>query len=346
MREFFILAKRELKSIKKEKTIMLAILIQFFIASFSSVILIGIMSFYDPASIGENTRVTIKVGVVGDTTSKMMDLLEARNLKVTAFADVDKAEEAFRSGQVDTVMFIPDGDQGVSEMTLILPEADTSKTLILMVLSDPLKKYENHLRAANGVQLYYDRVEGKPYTNYEFLYSVIIPILMLFPAFIAGSIVVDTMSEEIENKTLDTLWSAPVSLNAIFSSKVFAAIVTAIVQCLLWAVLLRFNSFAIQNLGLVLLFSIIIAAAIAFAAALIALYFKDRERAQFVFSTALLITVGLSYFLDPSPFSLIARLSVGDLYVGATDVLLYIVPLILLATASFTFSGRLLAAKS
>ena len=346
MREFFILTKRELKSIKKEKTIMLAILIQFFIASFSSVILIGIMSFYDPASIGENTRVTVKVGVVGDTTSKMLDLLEERNLKVTPFADVDEAEEAFRSGQVDTVMFIPEGDQGVSEMKLILPEADTSKTLILMVLNDPLKRYENHLRAANGVQLHYDRVEGKPYTNYEFLYSVIIPILMLFPAFIAGSIVVDTVSEEIENKTLDTLWSAPVSLNVVFSSKVFAAIVTAIVQCLLWAILLRFNSFAIQNLGLVLLLSIIIAAAIAFAAALIAVYFKDRERAQFVFSTALLITAGLSYFLDPSPFSLIARLSVGDLYVGVTDVLLYTVPLILLATASLTVSGKLVAAKS
>jgi ABC-type Na+ efflux pump permease subunit len=346
VREFFVLVKRELKSIKKEKTIMLAILIQFLIASFSSIILIGIMSFYDPASIGENTRVTIKVGVVGDTTSPMVGLLEARNLKVTPFTDTDEAEAAFRSGEVDTVMSIPEGETGVTEMKLVLPEADTSKTLILMVLNEPLKRYEDYLRAANGVELNYGRVGGKPHTNYEFLYSVIIPILMLFPAFIAGSIVVDTVSEEIENKTLDTLWSAPVSLNAVFSSKVFAAILTAIVQCLLWTVLLRFNGFSLQNLGLVLLLSVIIGASISFGAALVAMYFKDRERAQFVYSITLLVAAGLGYFLNPSPLSLIARLAVGDQYVGAPEVLAYTLPLLLLGAAFFTLSRRLVTAQA
>ena len=47
MREFLILVRRELKAVRKEKTILFAVFIQLFIASFSSVMLIGVMSFYD-----------------------------------------------------------------------------------------------------------------------------------------------------------------------------------------------------------------------------------------------------------------------------------------------------------
>ncbi|MEE8470149.1 MAG: ABC transporter permease [Dehalococcoidia bacterium] len=346
MNGFFVLLKRELKSIKKEKTIMIAILIQFLIASFSSIILIGVMSFYDPTTIGQNTRITIKVGVVGDTSSPMVGLLEDRNLEVTPFSDVTDAEKAFQSGDVDTVMFIPESNTGVTDMKLILPEADTPKTLILMVLNEPLKKYENLLREANNVQLNYKDVEGKPHANYEFLYSLIIPVLMLFPAFIAGSIVVDTISEEIENKTLDTLWSAPVSLNVIFSSKITAAVVTAGIQCILWTILLRLNNFSIQNVGPVLLLSLIIAASISVGAAIIALYFKDRERAQFVYSIVLLTVTGLSYFLNPSPFNIITRLAVGDYYVGASEVVPYLIPLFALGGIFLFVSKRLVAVQS
>ena len=44
MNRYLALLKRELKSITKEKTIMFAIIVQFFIASFSSIILVGIMA--------------------------------------------------------------------------------------------------------------------------------------------------------------------------------------------------------------------------------------------------------------------------------------------------------------
>ncbi len=346
MREFFILLLKELKSIKKEKTIMLAIVIQFFIASFSSVILIGIMSFYDPASIGDNAHVTIKVGVVGDTDSAMVGYLEDRNLIVTPFVELDNAEEAFQTGEVDTIISIPEYELGTVDMTLVLPEAEAAKTLILMILNEPLKRYENYIREANGVNINYDDIEGRPYTTREFLYSVIIPILMLFPGFIAGSIVIDTMSEEMENKTLDTLWSAPISLNQIFGSKISAAILTAIAQCILWTILLRFNNFSVENVGLVLSLALIIAACISFGAAIVALYFKDRERAQFVFSIVLLVVGGLSYLFNPSPFDLITRLAAGDYFIGTYQVALYTLPLIALVGIFLVVSRRLIAVRS
>ena len=346
MNAFVVLVKRELKSIRREKTIMFAILIQLFIASFSSIMLIGVMSFYDPTSIGENANMRLEVGVVGDTQSRIVDFVEDReNVKVVTFGDITDAEDAFRSGKVDTVMYIPQSEGGVVDMRLFLPESDTKSTLILMTLDEPFKKAENFLRQANGIQLNYADIEGKPHTSHEFLYSVIIPLLMLFPALIAGSIVIDTVSEELENKTLDTLWAAPVSLNAIFSSKVCVGIVTAIVQCILWVGLLRLNGFSVENLGSVLCLSILIAACISFGAAIIGLHFKDRERSQFVYSIALLALAGLSYLLDPSPFSLLTRLASGSHYVGLSEVTLYVMPVTIIGAAFFLLSKKLVFAQ-
>jgi len=343
MNRFLVLLKRELKSIAKEKTIMLAIIIQFFIASFSSVLLIGIMSFYDPESIGQNTQISIDVGIVGDTSSPLLWFLKEKNLRVISFHHVAEAEEAFRSGYIDTVIFIPESNNGIVDMKLVLPELDTTATVILMVLQEPLERYENYLREMNGVQLNYKDIGGKPHTTREFLYSLIVPILMLFPAFIAGSIVVDSLTEEIENKTFDTLRSTPVSVNSVFASKITAAIIISATQCILWAVLLRLNSLFIQNIGLVLLFSVIIAAFIAIGAAIIALYFKDRERAQFTYSIAMIAIVGLSYFFNPSPLSLITRLATGDYYTGTFEVMLYSIPLFILGALFFPISKKLVS---
>jgi len=327
---FWVLLKRELRSITREKTIMFAILVQFFLASFSSIILVGIMAFYDPSSIGDSTRVTIRAGVVGDIDSPMVGYLREANVPVQPFTDVGSAESAFRSGTVDTIMVIPEKRSGVVDMKLILPEMDARKTVIFMVLDEPLKRFENELRAGNGVELHYNDAGGKPHTTHEFLYSIIIPVLMLFPALIAGSIVIDTVSEELENKTFDTLMSSPVSLTQVFASKVAAAVVTALVQVVMWSGLLWLNHLYIQNLGLVLLLAVTIAAAFSVGTAGIALYFRDRERAQFVYSIVLVLAVGGSYFLNPSPFSLITRLAAGDPNLGAPHVALYIVPLIVM----------------
>jgi ABC-2 type transport system permease protein len=339
MKAFFSMVIRELKAVRKEKTILFAIIIQLFIASFSSVIVVGLMAFYDPSSIGQNPYTTVKVGVIGDKQSPLINFLQARNLLVVEFDKPEEAEAAFKAGQIHTIIYIPKAESGVVEMKLVLPDMDAQATVVLMVLKQPLQQYEDYLRKANGVQMLYTDIRGRPFTTYEFLYSVIIPILMFFPAFVAGSMVIDTVCEEIENKTLDTLRSTPVSLNQIFGAKIVASVMLAVIQCLIWAILLRFNRFYIQNLGLVLLFAIIVAVIIAIIAVLISMGFRDRERSQFIFAMVLLITVGLGFFLNPSPFSLVARLATGDHYIGAGQLIIYLIPMILLCIA-FPFLSR------
>jgi len=346
MNAFSAIVKRELRSVTKEKTIMIAVVIQLFIASFSSVILIGMLSFYDPDSIGLNARISVRVGIIGDANSSLIGFLGDRNVRVMVFSSPVDAENAFKAGTVDAVLFVPEDSGGIVDMKLFLPESETRSTMMLMVLKEPLKQYENYLRERQGVHVRYTDIQGLPSTTYEFQYSVIIPILMLLPAFVAGSMVVDSISEEFENHTLDTLWAAPVSLNVIFGAKIVAALVLAVAQCALWSTLLRLNRIPIQNLGLVLLLAALLAAIIAVGSAFVAAYFKDRERSQFVYSLFILLSAGMSYFFDASPITVMTRLAAGDYYTGVADVAVYGLLLLALLTVFFPTAKRLVAVPS
>ena len=346
MSAFYAMVKKELRSVTKEKTIMIAIVIQLFIASFSSVILIGLLSFYDPDSIGLYARANIKVGVLGNAGSPLVRFLQDRRVKVMPFSSPSDAENAFKAGAIDAVIFVPEDSRGVVDMKLFLPKSESRSTMILMILKEPMKKYENYLREKLGVRVRYSDIKGTHPTTYEFLYAIIIPTLMFFPAFVTGSMVIDSISEESENHTLETLWSAPLSLNLILGAKIAAALVLAVVQCALWPVLLRFNGIAVQNLGLVLLLATVVAAINAVGAAFIATYFKDRERSQFMYSLFILMAASTSYFLDASPITLMTRLATGDYYTGILDVATYAILLLALLATFFYTAKKLIAMKS
>jgi ABC-type transport system involved in multi-copper enzyme maturation permease subunit len=321
---------RELKALRKEKTILFAILIQFFIASFSSVILMGIMVYYDPETIGQNAQYGLDIGLLGDTDSRLGQYLREGNHRVIPFREAEKAESAFKSGKLDTIIYLPDDSEGVVEMKLVLPDMDAQATIVLMLLREPLEKYETYLRARDGVSVRYQDVKGKPFSTYEFLYTIIIPILMFFPTFIAGSMVIDSIAEEIENKTLDTLLSAPVTLTRVTGAKIVASLLVGAAQCIAWLILLRINGFPVENAGLILLLSLVVTGIVALIALYVVMLFRDRERSQFIYSLVILVLFSLTYFVSPSPFALMARLATGDPYIGFVQLLAYVATLAVL----------------
>ena len=347
MGAFSAIFDKELRAIARERTIMLAIIIQLIIASLSSVILFGLMSYYDPGSIGQNSAIHVKVGIVGDGNSPLLGYLDGAHVTNVLYASADSAQADYEAGQINAIIYLPPASAGVTEMKLFLPPpTDPRSTVIMTALQAPLKQYENYLRGLNGVDVHYQDVKGRTSTTWEFQYSFIIPLLMLFPAFIAGSIMIDTLSEEFENKTLDTLLSAPVTLNTMIGAKLVAVEFIAVIQCVLWTILLSFNHIYIQNVYAVLFLAAIISAFVALGSGLLALYFKDRERSQFLFSVLLITVASLSYLLNPSPIGLMARLATGDLNVGPFDVLVYLVPLAVLMVVLFAGTKRLAMMKA
>jgi len=116
MNSYLSMLKRELKSITREKTIMFAILIQFFVASFSSIIMVGIMAFYDPSSISQNSNNRINLGLVNENDPAVNDLLRQDGVIVRTFLDSNRAEEEFREGKLDAIMIVPQSSNGVVDM--------------------------------------------------------------------------------------------------------------------------------------------------------------------------------------------------------------------------------------
>jgi ABC-2 type transport system permease protein len=329
MTAFWAVVKKELSSVGRDRTILIAVLIQLFIASFSSVLLIGLLSLYDADSAGLYNALNIRVALVGDDSGALTGFLQQRGFQVLPYPSTSAAEPDFFAGQVRAILELPPaaGSEAASsdlvQMRLFLPAEETSATLILNQLQEPLKRYENTLRVERQVQVRYTGLKGQPPTTFEFIYSVILPMLMFFPAFVAGGMVVDSLSEEVENNTFETLLSAPLTPNIAITAKIAAALILTAAQCLAWLGLLYMNGIEIHNRLLVLLLAIITAGIVTVLAATTAVAFRDRERSQFVFSLVLLAVTSASYLLNFSPIQTISRLAIGDYYTGPLDVLAF-----------------------
>ncbi|MBI4670373.1 MAG: ABC transporter permease [Chloroflexi bacterium] len=327
MTSWLALVKKELRMVARERTIIIALLIQLVLAAFSSALLLGLLSFYDPDSISVTARVRLRVGVLGDPASPLVNLMRQRNMRVTGFFTPDQAQAAYERGRVDALVYIPPDTGAPVEMKIFLPRSETLSSLFLILLRAPLKDYENELRHARGVEMAYTQVRGQPSTAFEFLYAVIVPVLLFFPAFVAGSMVVDSLTEEMENQTLETLCAAPLSLHAIFSAKIFAAGLLAVMQIAAWMILLRLNGIELSNPVWVFGLAVLVAAVNAVLSGVLAAALRERDRSQFAYSLVILAVVGLSTVLDASPMKLMMQLASGDAYVAGWQVLLYLVPL-------------------
>ena len=342
IRPFMAVVKKEIGSVLRDRTIIISILIQLFIASFSSGLLLGMLSLYDADTIMRFSGEGIRVGVVGDATAPLASLLTERGLNIQTFPTLTEAQSAFYDGEVLALVDVPQAANGLIEVKLYLPDSDTVSSLIRMVIQEPLKQYENYLRAERGVEVRYADLNGKPATSFEFVYSVLIPMLMFFPAFVAGSMSIDMITEEVENKTLQTLLSAPLTITGMIGAKIASAVILAIVQCIAWLTLLHLNGIDIQNKAWILVLALVVAGISSTAAAITATFLQDRERSQFIFSLLLLAGVSLSTMLDISPITTMSRLAVGDIYTNGLNVMIFVAAFIALYVFLVRFSRRLL----
>ncbi len=320
---FLAVVKKELGSVIRDRTIVIAILIQLFIASFSSALLLGMLSLYDSDTIMKFGGAQIKIGMVGASDNSLGSFISERGLQVIPYATLAEAEAEFFKNQVNAIVVIPPGTSNTAEIKLYLPDSDAVSSLIRMVIQEPLKQYENYLRAQNGIEVRYTDLKGKPSISFEFIYSVLLPMLMFFPAFVAGSMSIDSLTEEVENNTLQTLLSAPLTINGMIGAKIFSAVILSILQCAAWLTLLQLNGIVIQHTSWILVLALIVAGITSTSAALGAVLLKDRERSQFIYSLILLAAASISTLLDISPIKTLSRLAIGDYYTSGWDVAVF-----------------------
>ncbi|MDZ7745623.1 MAG: ABC transporter permease [Halobacteriales archaeon] len=311
------LTRRELQSLTAEKTIILALAIQLFVAAFSSFLVVGLATLYDPGS-ADSGDVTF--AVAGEASDELVAAAARHErINVERYPSEQAALRAFDAEQVSGTLVanpVETGDGTLIGVDATVPESSLQKTLIVVQIRTVLETVERETRLDRTE--YIERslaplpadVGGNP--QFDFSYTILLPLLLLLPAFIAGSTAVDSVTEEIERGTLDLLRVAPLSLVEIVTGKGLAMAMLAPMQALVWLVLLSFNGFAIAAVPLLLVYTGALATLLVAVGVGLALAFASRQRAQLLYSLSALAVFALAGFLPEHPATTIAHLAIDS----------------------------------
>lgn len=304
------IALREAAALRREKTIVLAILVQVLVAGFSSFLFVGLVGLYAPGG------GTVAVGVAGNATPELRTAIAAgEGTTAVIFDNRTTAVAAFDRRAVDALLLGPINASGTVHVTAVAPAGDFRTTLVVVELRDTLARLERQLRIA-----YTDRLHREPLAMpapgtgsalYGLGYTVLLPMLVFLPAFIAGSIAVDSIAEELETNTLDLLRVTPLTPAEIIDGKALTTIGSAPLQAIAWLGLLTVNGTTVAHpVTVVVLVTGYATVATALGTA-IATFTPRRRDAQLLYSASVLLVVGIATQAPESPVNTIAKLGIG-----------------------------------
>lgn len=332
------IAKRDLSSLSREKTIVLAICIQLFIAGFSGFLVVGLTSLYDPSSVEGEAQ--IEIVVTGDAHERLLAVADdTENVRAHHSPDSEMAMEAFENGDVDAVVTsraVSAGDGSQLQVEAVVPAEDLRTTLIVVQLRELLTELERLERVDRTDHLEFTPIEVPDDVGsssyFSFTYTILLPLLLFLPPFISGSIVVDSITEEIERGTLELLRVSPVGLVDVVDGKAAGMILLAPVQAALWLVLLRANGIAIDHVGLLLLFVTALATITVVVGTLLGLLTGRRRQAQLLYSVLVILLFGTTLALPEHPATTVALLSVDS---ATTTTFVHVAGFVLVATGTY-----------
>jgi hypothetical protein len=130
-----IVARRDIVSLKREKTIVLALLIQLFVAAFSSFLVVGLTSLYSPGSVAAGE---IVVGVSGEHQDALIDAAEdIESVQPVRFDDVGEARQSYRDGQLHALVIAADANGRIGA-EVVVPDGGIQTTLVVDRVRDLL----------------------------------------------------------------------------------------------------------------------------------------------------------------------------------------------------------------
>lgn len=298
------IARKEFRDILREKTLVVAFLIQLFIAGFSTLLLTGLLALNDVGSSGVAPNVPIAYN--GDGTA----------LPYLADFDVDEmpvgdAWDAFDAGIVGGMVFETSGD--VQRITIIVPDGELHTSLLIAALQDALGRYEDDLRAERADRLETELLRfpaPKRDASYTFVHASLVPLLVLTPVVLAGAIAGDSLGQERRAGTLSVLRSTPATLRTIVLGKLLVPVGLVPFQVGLWALLLAVNGYPIHVVW-VLVLATALAAILAGLGLLTTTLVQDEAVSQAAYAIVVLVLAGLALAMPRDPVNLIALFAAG-----------------------------------
>ena len=318
-RHLSIIAKKEFRGLFNERTILLAVLLQLFIAMFSSFLMVGLTSMYDPSSLSKYSRYKYNIAYAGNDSAVFGYLESSPDFRVYPM-ELSTGVAALKERKLSAIIYVPDTSPAADEpvkITLYTLTNDLQSAIVDVKLKDIFLKYEKDLRLIRVDRLNEQPIPIQvPKTTgggdfYEFVYGLLIPLLVFMPAIIASALVIDLITEEYQHETLETLISTPVTFSEMVWGKVLACELLVPIQAGAWLLLLMVNGIVIENAALILLQVVVTSLILILLGAITAIHYRERTAAQFIFSTSLVVVILFVLALPSNPLNLLTRLAVG-----------------------------------
>ena len=299
------------------------------VAGFSSFLVVGLSALVDPSAFPSQAQARVALDPEAGQDRELVLHLEQAGLDHHVYGSDATAYQAFRSGAADAAIFAlrPEGDlaQATVNLTVLLPEADIRTTLTLVQVKDALEAYERDLRADRLGRLSFTPLHLETDAkggSYAFVYSLLIPLLVFLPVVLAGALCADSLTEEVQRKTLPLLLASPATPADVVEGKLLANVALAPLLSIAWLLLLAVNDLTVPWTGALAI--LVLATAMAYLLGLlacgIALATRDRNKAHVVYAAVMFLALGLSMALPVSPVNAVALLASGSAHAGAYAV--------------------------
>ena len=142
-RNLNMIIKKDLRGLMNERTILLAVLLQLFIALFSSFLVIGLATMYDPTTLSRFSGVRYGVAYAG-TDSALEDYLRSSGQIVVFPMNLSQGVTLLGERKLSAVIYVPDTPPDSTEpvkITLYLLENDIQSAIVNVKLKAVLLQY-------------------------------------------------------------------------------------------------------------------------------------------------------------------------------------------------------------
>lgn len=357
MKVFYVF-KRDLEEIVLNKKYMVGfffqlILLLTIVPSFGSVLEEGSLALPTPT-----LKEFLPIGIVdtsGSSTILNEDLAKDQRFEIIHYPDVPYMD--LQRGRITAIVVVDtdydEASYGPLPITIITSGSNFKREATLEALDTAISTTSSRI-GSQRVQTVGADLSEPFIINREFLRPVVIqaggsrfssfflgyliPLILFFPIFMSGGLVVDSMVGEKEAKTLESLLTSPIPRSTIVVGKFLAVWVFLSSQVLLWIWGLGMVGVPISNIIPTFLLLAAINAVVIAMAFLLALYSPGMKGANIslmlmyvVVFTGLVTSLSIEFFnprpfFEMVPFNAISRLATGE-GVGLTTYLLQVLGL-------------------
>jgi hypothetical protein len=317
--ERFPIVNRNLKSLMREKTFILLVLLLLFIILTMSILIFTVMFLFNPQFLSQED---IKIGVLVNDTGLPFELRGIDGIDYIQKNTSEELSQLFNEGELDAIIVTQetrDFDADPLILNIIVIEDPLKQSVALSLLKPALEKAESRFQserdAISGAVWQADISFGRvpisgADTLYQTIFSVMLPLILIIPIFLIGNLFVDMISQEKEEGNMPIILSVISPIRYMHEFIIQAVVINSILT-IVFLLLLKSRFFFIENIFLTFIYLMIFLIPITLLSIFYSFAFEKIEVSQLLYTFTILSIFLFSPFFTFSPNYVITELLLG-----------------------------------